>query len=248
MTSTPKGEPAQSHTTPEPVVQQEGIAARNDKGDPPTLLRQEPDDHIAANTPTDGEARTPEKKPWWERANWDAVSGIINGVIALFTFVAVVGLVVQIYQSRRDVRLDKRAWLGVRTLQQIASGDSVAFRNYGATPARNAHFSIELAIVTSPGECRLSIPTKPIGGSKTVVFPDQDHYVPINDYRPLVRASKDALAAFQDGKATMCVYGWTTYDDIFGESHKSGFCLFGQMAPGARDWTPISCPNGDYVD
>jgi hypothetical protein len=131
--------------------------------------------------------------------------------------------------AAESLRLDQRAWIGfIQNDVAFSRGlltQSLLFSNSGRTPARNVRMrSASKGIPTGTkltpdygarnpiGEGPSSSSITP-GGSKRLLG------------RPL-RPDADMLAKLQSGAWVLYHFGEVTYEDVFGQPHRTTFCVF----------------------
>jgi hypothetical protein len=168
--------------------------------------------------------------------------------IAFFTAVLAVVAIYQIVITGGQLgvmRNDERAWLEVKAQDgmviHVITGEpinyAVRLSNVGKTPAKNIVWSIFVQIQDSKDEVNLECVGVPVKRqicnhnevSAGSIFPnthwDYTGFRPNNDFSPNV-VTQSEVDAWESGKAYAAVYGIVRYDDVFGTSHWTKFCLY----------------------
>jgi len=131
-------------------------------------------------------------------------------------------------------RLSLRAWVGPDGLKkegtefEIGKVPKVTVRitNKGKTPAVNMRACVLMHYI-EPNDVFADYPLckNPDGTTfaprPTTLFPDVSITTPVQGSGPLRESTK---IDFDAGVATVFVYGWIGYDDIYGKPGKTGFC------------------------
>jgi len=160
----------------------------------------------------------------------------LNAAIAIATlggwFVAFKAL----RDTQEATRIDERAWFGLTDPQhspKVEGGKeqqlwSITFTNSGKTPARDVVLTSG-SVVTNRPFASLGLP-RALVGNPTIragaVQPGGRRVLPV-----MVPALTDqAVAAINDGSATLYVFGVVKYADVFQATHETDFCLIYDVA------------------
>lgn len=163
--------------------------------------------------------------------------------------VALVGGLVSYFQlstARKDLVLTHRPWITVVQAQRapFVIGQKVAVaiavRNHGSTPALQVKNVVTISFSTdhrpppTPREDDLQeLPEVTIG-------PGEQQHVPLTTTATTI--TPERIVAFNAGQATLFVRGLVVYADVFGERHKTEFCL--RSSATASDLNMNSCGSG----
>jgi hypothetical protein len=152
------------------------------------------------------------------RLNW------ITGIAAVAAILSVLGLICSLYQSRRSLEIDQRAWVGVKGVHLNVPysaqhlGITVDLANSGKTPAQIN--SIHVTVVSSDKPDTL-IFEKHLGEGMTVA-PTATSPLSINESSPISDATFERLQAHQ---VQHLFRGVVTYRDIWNNPGKTDFCI-----------------------
>lgn len=152
----------------------------------------------------------------------------ITGIAAVITLVGVIASlaigIFNISSSRKALETDQRAWVMTEpSVTEKNSGGTyfkVPFRNTGHTPALHTH-----AWINSTGDYSRIPERDPVGNSENVpnfvVGPNDTGNTSTFD-NPLSDSDVQKIAA----GARLYIYGTIAYDDVFGKSHWTQFCVY----------------------
>ncbi len=128
-------------------------------------------------------------------------------------------------------RNDQRAWIGTKSLigEEIRPGVRIQFgvivANLGKTPAK------KVKTQTSWRALPRTTPFSPVYNKSTTNIEQMSTSVLMPTFEgtllaPPITLGEDQVEALRSGRAHFYVYGRITYEDVFGRSHKTTWCLF----------------------
>jgi hypothetical protein len=146
-------------------------------------------------------------------------------------------------QATQDaMRLDQRAWVGVKGMEGTPQLNQpwqphVVFTNTGRTPAKNVRMwcTLEPEYLGTPFKFTKSA----LGNQRTLIVPNQEPYCQM-EATPAAKMDQPTLDSLNSGKLAVAVYGLVTYDDVFGDSHWLTFCKV--IHTDGKAWD--DCPEG----
>lgn len=153
-------------------------------------------------------------------SNWITLAGVIVGVVS------VAGLAISVFQARKAMELDQRAWLGIASvvpLQLEHPQIGIRLQNFGKTPALHIVERAQWKVVSSGDVFDPSVlveQTKPVSALR-VLAPG----IPANIGQQLDAPNLQQTADIASGKSVFYIFGSMTYEDIFQHEHFLHFCL-----------------------
>jgi hypothetical protein len=222
-----KAEPHKSEAAyNEPQAQDDGLAPVT----PPVLVGQ-----VEAMKAPDRTSRRDKKTEKPQQSN-DRWMTRFTGLILFVTAISMGAAILQWRSTERAIEVGNRAYVNVNKLtfifrepehNELRAGDfAVAGINYinkGNSPALK--MSVDASIeplhnpISEPMEVR---PSGKLPRVSAVLATDMEAYSIIKSDKPLDDAM---LKALQDGSYSIYAWGTITYEDMFGNSHKTDFCF-----------------------
>jgi hypothetical protein len=170
------------------------------------------------------------KEGYWSNKRWKQPQVIVNAVLAFFTFLILIVYSLQLGHMKWQARLDQRAWVGIESLENSTFQEEkpatveLLVRNTGKTPAKN--FRIIGAFGTGPAGAKPDF-EKDLKWKKEysvgLLMPNGTNRLPIQ-LKSVPVLTKEKIEEIKDHKFMVFVFGWITYDDVFGISHRTNFC------------------------
>jgi hypothetical protein len=173
---------------------------------------------------------------------WVIGSVLISGVVAL---IAVIGL----WLTRKQLRIDQRAWVGVHSIKgELEIGQTyvivIELKNTGKTPAKNLKVIETSRSLARDERIRFTYDPDDTEPTAALLMPTG-----VQRIRKIVLEGREVTPAVAHSIATgeykYVVYGTLTYSDVFGEKHWLRY--YSWLAPDGGGY-PIGPEHNDTGD
>lgn len=229
------------------------IEAGDNQGPPALAEATQTGSQLSASTPIDREPQELHTTPSTPRDNAQIISqyGLLlcNIAVLLFLWLQLQHFSKQTAILQSQLINGQRAWVTLKQADhtQIGEGERVGiklvFTNSGNSPALNLtiNSNAQFRSISLPTPMPLADESAPQDRSRAVMTPHGD-FLNIKTTDEIL--TRQQLADIENRRRRLYAWGRIEYDDIFGQHHRTEYCLFSQ--PGTLSFT--GCENHNTVN